>query len=125
MNASLIHLRENLRLLILIYLITISCGLGVGLVYHSQNTSFSVKGTVEHFNGSENGNLQDDLDFPEKYPKPVSELLMTTHNHVLGLSFVFLSVSLIFYFSSLVYFFWKKFLMIEPIMSLLITFGSI
>ncbi len=124
MKINLSNLDGTLKKLLLVYLFTVSIGLSVGLVYLAQNTSFSVKGTVEHYNGSTAGN-GDDFDIPEKFPKPLGELLMTTHNHVLGLSFLFLSIGLIFYFTSLVNSFWKTFLMIEPLLSVIFTFGSI
>ncbi len=124
MNIRLFQLDKRLKKLLVVYLITVTCGLGIGLVYLAQNTGFSAEGTVEHYNGSAT-DVTGELDIPEKFPKPLGELLMTTHNHVLGLSFLFLSISLIFYFSSIVNSFWKTFLMIEPLISVMLTFGSI
>ncbi len=124
MNINLFQLDKTLKKLLVVYLITVTCGLSVGLVYLAQNTGFSAEGTVEHYNGSAT-DMSDELDISEKFPKPLGELLMTTHNHVLALSFLFLSISLIFYFTSIVKPFWKTFLMIEPLISVMLTFGSI
>lgn len=125
MNTYLYQLNKDFRYLLLTYLIIISCGLSVGLIYLSQNTKFSANDTVEHFKGSLQDNTGDEVNIPDKYPKPISELLMTTHNHIFGLGLIFFSISLIFYFSSVINGFWKSFLMIEPLISILITFGSI
>ncbi len=57
--------------------------------------------------------------------KPISEMLITTHNHILGFSFIFFITGMIFYFNSIISGFWKSFLLIEPTISIVITFGSI
>ncbi len=125
MNSYLYQLNSNFKRLLIIYLITVSCGLLVGVIYLSRNTNFSVNGTIEHFNGSVQNIETEGVSIPDKYPKPVSELLMTTHNHILGLGFIIFSISLVFYFTSVFEGYWKNFLMIEPLISVLITFGSI
>ncbi len=125
MIIRLAELDKNLKHLLLVYLIVVFCGLCVGLVYLWHNTNLSVNGTIEHFNGSVPGKSQDEMDFPEKYPKPFSELLITTHNHILGMSFVFFTIGLIFYLSSIVSGWLKTFLLIEPLISVAVTFGSI
>jgi hypothetical protein len=96
----------------------------VGLTFISQTTNYSPKGAIERFNGSQQS-ADDDLGIPDKYPKSITEMLMTTHNHVIGFSFIFLSIGIIFYFNSLVEGFWKKFLMFEPLFSIIVSFGSI
>ena len=90
----------------------------------NQTTSLSPEGAAERFRGSEEL-LEDDFDIKENYPKSLSEMLMTTHNHVIGFSFIFFTAGLIFYFNSTIKGFWKNFLLIEPFVSIILSFGSI
>ena len=83
---------------------------------------------MERFKGSEikeNSDSLDEMELEMNYEKSISEMLMTTHNHILGISFILLSVGIIFYFNSILSGFWKMFLMIEPFVSLIISFTSI
>lgn len=114
---------KQLKIFLVIYLVTVMVGVSVGIIYLSQTTSLTPKGTVERFNGSEME--MNNLEVPESFPKPISELLISTHNHILGLSFIFFSVGLIFYFTSIVKGTIKTILMVEPMVSITITFGSI
>ncbi len=122
MNIKLFEFPEILKKFILTYTIVLTIGVTVGLVFVSQTTGFNSSGAVERFRGSD---IEEEFEIPEQYPKSIHEMLMTTHNHILGFSFIFLSLGLIFYFNSIVNGFWKSFLMIEPLISTLITFGSI
>jgi hypothetical protein len=123
MNLRLSVLDKDLRTFLAVYLIIVAIGVSIGLIYLSQTTSMTPKGTVERFNGSETEVAE--LDIPESYPKPIGELLLSTHNHILGLSFIFFSVGLIFYFNSIIKGMLKTVLMVEPLISIAVTFGSI
>ncbi|MDQ7818436.1 MAG: hypothetical protein RDU14_15520 [Melioribacteraceae bacterium] len=123
MNLKLSLLDKELKTFLAVYLIIIAIGVFIGLIYLSQTTSMTPKGTVERFNGSQTET--DEFDLPDSYPKPISELLVSTHNHILGLSFIFFSAGLIFYFNSIVKGIIKTILMVEPLISIIITFGSI
>ncbi|GBD90147.1 hypothetical protein BMS3Abin04_00863 [bacterium BMS3Abin04] len=125
MNKYLYQLDKTLKLFILTYLIVISCGVLVGLTYLSSTTNLTPTGTVTRYNGSDDSYAEDEVNIKENYPKPISEMLISTHNHIFGLSFLFFSIGLIFYFNSVVQNFWKKFFMIEPLISILVSFGSI
>lgn len=122
MNIKLTELEIGLKKFLVYYLVTIIIGILVGLVFLGSTTNYSLGGTVEHMRGSEKN---DDFDIPESYPKPAAELLMTTHNHIMGFAFLILSVGVIFYFNASITGFWKFFLMIEPLISSVVTFGSI
>lgn len=123
MKITLSGLERELKGFLTVYLVVIAIGVSLGLVYVSQTTSMTPKGTIERYNGS--GIEEGEIEFAETYPKPLSELLTTTHSHILGLSFIFFSAGLIFYFNTIIKGFLKTVLMIEPLISLVITFGSI
>lgn len=59
------------------------------------------------------------------FPKSPSEMFTLIHNHVFGLSILFFLLGGIFYFSSLVSPFQKRFLMLEPLVGIVTTFGGL
>lgn len=124
MKIKLFQLDKLLKRFLTLYLIMLVVGVSVGIIYLAQTTSLTPKGTVERFQGSEKSGA-DGFEIPEQYPKPISEMLITTHNHILGLGLVFLTLGLIFYFSTIVKGSLKTFLLIEPLISVLLTFGSL
>jgi len=119
---KLFQLDKELKIFISLFLIVLSVGVTIGLIYVRTTTNVSVEGTANRYAGSE---VNDEFDIPEYYPKPVSDLLMTTHNHILSFSLIFGLVGLIFNFNSIIVGTWKLVLMIEPLIATLITFGSI
>ncbi len=112
----------KLKLLCFLAVFNLTIGIGVGLYYVGYTTQYSSTGTAEHFAGS---TINDDFDIPDKYPKPFSELLNTTHNHVISMTFIFLIIGGIFYFNSIITGTIKTILIIEPFISIIITFGGI
>ena len=125
MNIKLYQLESSLKIFLSFFVIVLSLGIIMGLTYLSQTTSYSTKKTIERFNGSQT-NIDDQvIDIPDTYPKPISEMLMTTHNHLIGFALIFFAIGLIFYFISVIIGFWKLFLMVEPLVSTIVTFASI
>ncbi len=125
MNIELYKFNKSLKKLLSTYLIVLTVGVLCGLLFLNSTTSFSSKGAIERFKGSDVVELDDEIDFNISYEKSLSEMLMTTHNHVLGFSFIFISLGIIFYFNSIIVGFWKNFLIVEPFVSILVSFGSI
>ena len=102
--------------------LNLTIGVGVGLYYVGYTTQYSSTGTSEHFAGSQ---VNDDFDIPDKYPKPLSELLNTTHTHIISMTFIFLIIGCIFYFNSIITGSMKTILIVEPFISIIVTFGGI
>lgn len=121
-ELKLYQLPGKLKVLLFLVVFNITAGVAVGLYYVANTTHLSPAGTSEHFSGS---SIEDEFDIPEKYPKPVSELLTTTHNHIISMTFIFLVIGAIFYFNSTITGPWKIFLIAEPFFSILTTFGGI
>lgn len=117
-------LPKNLKIFLAAFTILLSAAVATGLIFLYHNTSYQPDKAVEHFNGTDTGKA-DEFDIPEKYEKPVSELLITTHNHLFGFAFIFLALGGIFWFNSTISGFWKGFFMVEPLFSTLFTFGGI
>ena len=122
MNIQLSELEIGLKNFLYYYLIVVVIGILVGLIFLGSTTDYSPGGTVENIRGSEQ---DDEFAIVESYPKAAADLLITTHNHIMGFAFLILSVGVIFYFNSSIRGFWKNLLMIEPLISSLVTFGSI
>ena len=99
-SLQLYRLDPALKRLLVAFIFTLTVGVSLGILYVGINTNFSSGGTIERFNGSQSFDNQ--FEVPEHYPKPVGELLMTTHNHVFGFSLIFFSIGLIFYFNSII-----------------------
>ena len=104
------------------FLIVLGVGVTVGIIYLNYTTSFSSAGTVENYAGSK---IDEDFDIPEHFPKHYSEMLLITHNHIIAFSIIFLLLGYIFLHSSIITGWWKKFFIIEPFISTLVTFMSI
>ena len=58
----------------------------------------SASGSIEQFNGSQV--LEDDI--PDKFPKPLENMILTTHNHILTFTMISLLIGAIFYFNSII-----------------------
>ena len=121
-KIKLYQLPRAIKLLLMLTVLNLTIGVGIGLYYVSNTTHLSPKGTAEQFRGSD---IDNSFDIPEKFPKPISELLSTTHNHTISMTFIFFIMGGIFYFSSIITGFWKTFFIAEPFFSILATFGGI
>lgn len=122
MNIRLNDLEAGLKNFLFIFLVTSGIGVTVGLVFLGYTSDYSLNGTVENITGSE---TEGDFDIPEHFPKATANLLITTHNHIMGFAFLILSVGIIFYFNSTITGNWKYMIMAEPLISSLVTFGSL
>ncbi len=124
MNIKLHQLPKDYKIFLAAFIILLTFAVLTGLAFLYHTTNYEPNSAVEHFNGSE-PTKDSDFEIPEKYAKPVSELLITTHNHFFGFAFIFLALGTIFYFNSTITGFWKGLLITEPLFSTLFTFGGI
>lgn len=121
-SKRLYELPAKLKVLCFLTVFNLTIGIGVGIYYVGYTTQYSYTGTADHFAGSI---ISDDFDIPDKYPKPFSELLNTTHNHIISMTIIFLIIGSIFYFNSIITGSIKTILIVEPFISIIITFGGI
>ncbi|NOX65009.1 MAG: hypothetical protein GXO85_04225 [Chlorobi bacterium] len=124
MNKFLYQLDSDLRTYLALFLTVLTAGVLVGLIYLNFTTDMSPAGTAERWNGSID-ETEMDFEIAENYPKSISEMLATTHTHIISFALIFGIVGFIFNYNSIVKGYWKKFLMLEPIISILVTFSSI
>lgn len=112
---------RTLRLFITAFLIVLSSGYAIGLLFVDHTTSGTTKGLSEHFRGT-----PENVDSAElKYAKSADEMYIFLHNHILSLSLVFAAVGAIFYFHSLRPGVVKDILLVEPFGAIGTTFGGI
>lgn len=108
--------------LVFTYVLIVFIGVVVGGIMIEVTTHLTPKGVVEQYNGINESQME--TAEVMKFPKSVQDMLITTHNHILGLSSIFLIVGFLYLLSVDV-----KGLQIaialEPLISLLLTFGGL
>jgi hypothetical protein len=118
---GIIHeLPNHIKLFIGAFIIVLSIGYISGLQFVRQTEASTANGIQENFLGNE------DLDVVEvmKFEKGKREMLSILHTHILSISFIFFLLGGILSLTSLPKKL-KSFLMIEPFISIVLTFGGI
>lgn len=110
-------LDKNLKKLLIYYLVTLGIGFSLGVFYVYLNSEFSSLGMIEQYLGNND-------DWAPKLPKTLQDLVSHTHEHITMFAIIFLSLALIFSYNNTIKGFWKRFLMLEPFISIIITFGG-
>lgn len=108
------------KLLVGFFILTLSFGYFVGLRFVNENTNSTVDGIEEHYLGNETDEEAEVM----KFKKAEKEIITTVHNHVISMSLIFLALGAILLLTSIPKGL-KKFLIVEPFISILLTFGGI
>ena len=111
---------KELKLLVGTFLVVLSIGFFSGLSFVGETSSFSSNGIQENYLGNEDDENADEM----KFKKSDKEMLSVIHSHILSMSMIFFLVALLVFhveFSTA----FKKFLMIEPLVSVVTTFGGL
>jgi len=122
MIIKLYQMDRSLRHFLAAFLILCTIAVTIGLIFVFHTTEMHTSGIEERYKGTEEA---DDFGTAQSYPKTVFEMLLNTHNHLFGFSFIFLAVGGIFYFNSVITNRLKYFLLVEPFFSVFITFASL
>jgi hypothetical protein len=118
---GLIHtLPRYVKQFVAAFVIVLSVGYFIGLNFVRQTDSTDTKGLVENYLGNEDA---EDLTVM-KFKKGEREMLTILHTHILSISFIFFMLGGLVAITSLPIKL-KAFLMIEPFLSILLTFGGI
>ena len=120
LNGLIQTLPKKLKLLIGAFIIVLSIGFYTGLLYVGETSSANPNGIEEQYLGNE---IDEDA-MVMKFKKSEKEMLTLFHNHTLSMSIIFFLVGLLLSITKLN----KKlkvFLMIEPFVSVILTFGGI
>jgi len=118
---GLIHqFPKEIKILIIAFIMLLSAGFYGGLSFVGNTTSMSVEGIETHYLGNE----VDENAEVMKFKMSKREILTIVHNHIISMSVIFFLLSLILSTTSIN----KKlkyFLMVEPFVSVILTFGGI
>ena len=108
------------------FLISLSFGYFTGLLFVEDTTEFSTEGIELNYNGNEINDIDYDLELnqPMKFKKSKNEIITIIHTHVLSFSLIFLALGGLLCFTNIPIRF-KRILIIEPFISILLTFGGI
>ena len=118
---GLIHqFPKEIKFLILIFIVVLSIGYYGGLSFVRSTTSMSSSGIETRYLGNEDDESAEIM----KFKKSEGEILTVVHNHILSMSVIFFLLGLIVSTTSINKRL-KHFLMIEPFVSIILTFGGI
>ena len=120
LNGLIQTLPKELKLLIGAFIIVLSIGFYTGLLFVGETSSANPNGIEEQYLGNET----DENATVMKFKKSEKEMLNLVHNHVLSMSLIFFLVGLILSITQLNKNL-KLFLIIEPFVSVVLTFGGI
>ncbi len=111
---------KEIKTLILVFLVVLSIGFYSGLAFVNETTTTNSQGIESHYNGNED----DENATKMQFKKSKREVLTLVHNHILSLSIIFFILSLILSTTGINKKL-KHFLMFEPFVSVVLTFGGI
>lgn len=111
---------KEIKIAIASFLVLLSIGFYTGLLFVNETTQLEPTGIEQQYLGNETVENADVMLFK----KSERELMTLVHNHILSLSVIFFILSLILSTTSINKKF-KHFLMFEPFVSVLLTFGGI
>lgn len=120
LNGLIFQLPKELKVLIGVFLIVLTVGFFSGLLFVGETSTMQPDGIEEQFLGNEHDEEAEVM----KFKKNEKEMLTLIHNHVLSMSIIFFLTGLILCLTKLNSRF-KNFLLIEPFVSVIITFGGL
>jgi hypothetical protein len=120
MTFRLRDANSTLRTFLTSFLVVLTAGYAVGLLFIDHTTSLTTDGIEQQFLGTPESATMEEL----RYAKSAHEMFVFLHNHILSLALVFLVLGGIFFFSSVTSTRWKTFLMVEPFGAIITTFGG-
>jgi len=116
----LCNLPKEIKLLIFFFLFALLFGYSASITLLINQTGVSPNGIEENYLGNEENEAAQTI----KFHKSKFEMLTTIHSHIFTLGLIFFITGFLAYFTHLPGKF-KVFLMIEPLISLVISFGSL
>ena len=120
LNGLLQRFPKHIKMFISAFVIVLSIGYITGLQFVRQTESIVPNGIEENYLGNED---KKDVKVM-KFKKGNREMLTIIHTHILSMSFIFFLLGGLVSMTTLSNK-WKAFLMIEPFVSIILTFGGI
>lgn len=120
LNGTIHTFSKELKVLIGVFIIVLSIGFYSGLLFVNNTSATSLKGVEENYLGNES----DEGATVMKFKKSEREMLSIVHSHILSMAMIFFFVGLILLTTNINSKL-KIFLIIEPFISIILTFGGI
>ncbi len=120
LNGLIYALPKEIKFLIGAFIVVLSIGFFTGLLFVEETSSANPKGIEERYLGNESEEHIEVM----KFKKSDQEMLTLVHNHMLSMSIIFFLLGLILSTTQLNKTL-KLFLMIEPFVSVVLTFGGL
>ncbi|MET7028095.1 hypothetical protein [Sediminicola luteus] len=119
-NGLLSTLPRELKIFIGAFVVVLSIGFYTGLLFVNETSTSSAQGIEENYLGNEADEEAEIM----KFKKSDREMLTIVHTHILSMSFIFFLLGGILWFANLSKNL-KLFLTVEPLLSVVLTFGGI
>jgi hypothetical protein len=119
-NGLIVTLPKEIKLLIGVFIIVLSIGFYTGLLFVGETSSGNPSGIEEQYLGNEDAENAEVM----RFKKSDQEMLSLVHSHILSMSIIFFLVGGLVSITKLN----KKlklFLIIEPFVSVVLTFGGL
>lgn len=120
LNGLIYNLPSELRNLIIPFVIVLSTGYFVGVMFIDHTSSLNPEGIQENYLGNE---VTEPVDV-FKFKKSTYQMFNLIHTHVISMSIIFFIMGLLLSITDLNKYF-KVFLIIEPFFSIVVTFLGI
>ncbi len=119
-NGLIFTLPKEIKLLIGAFVIVLSIGFYTGLLFVGETSTANPNGIETQYLGNED----DENAKVMRFKKSDKEMLTLVHNHILSMSIIFFLLGLLVAVTKLNNKF-KLFLIIEPFVSVILTFGGL
>ena len=120
LKGLIYKLPKEIKILLFAFILTLSIGFYSGISFVRSTTNANPTGIEQRYLGNED----DENATKMMFKKSEAEIMSTVHSHILSLSVIFFLVALILSTTAINQKL-KLFLMIEPFLSLILTFGGI
>ncbi|MDH5367574.1 MAG: hypothetical protein OEW67_11335 [Cyclobacteriaceae bacterium] len=111
---------KHIKQFILFFVLALSFGYFTGFKFIVRTTNLNPSGLEENYVGNEENEEAEIL----KFKKAEGELITTIHTHILSFSLIFFALGFVLLSVPMSLSF-KKFLLIEPFISIVVTFGGV
>ncbi len=122
LNGSIYQFNNITRYFLIAYVVALTFGYSTGFVFLKEATQLEPTGIEQNYLGNKDQAKSNNKSM--KFKMTFRELLTTIHTHSISISFIFLSLGVILLFTTLPPLL-KKCLLIEPFISIILTFGGI
>mgnify|MGYP000221085371 CR=1 FL=1 len=119
-SGAIYQFPKEIKLMIIAFVCTLSIGFYSGISFVRSTTNANPKGIEQRYLGNE----EDENATKMMFKKSEGEIMTTVHSHILSLSVVFFLIAIILSTTAINQKL-KIFLMVEPFLSLVLTFGGI